>query len=73
MAVNDYRNQVTTELFEIKEGPDPSSATYIFGNEDHTLGNALRHVSVKHNRTVFKFSSTASWRLRCAHGAVGGS
>jgi DNA-directed RNA polymerases I and III subunit RPAC2 len=53
MAVNDYRNQVTTELFEIKEGPDPSSATYIFGNEDHTLGNALRHVLMNRKETTF--------------------
>ena len=53
MAVNDYRNQVTTELFETKEGPDSASATFIFGNEDHTLGNALRHVLMNRKETIF--------------------
>ena len=33
-----------TQLFEVKPGSDVKSATFIFGNEDHTLGNALRHV-----------------------------
>ena len=53
MAVNDYRNQVTTELFETKEGSDASSATFIFGNEDHTLGNSLRHVLMNRKETTF--------------------
>eukprot|EP00606_Chrysophyceae_sp_TOSAG23-5_P000092 GSChrysophyteH2.ASY1.ANO1.308.1 assembled CDS len=53
MSVNDYRNQVTTELFETKGGDDSASATFIFGNEDHTLGNALRHVLMNRPETTF--------------------
>ena len=33
MSVNDIRREPTTELFEVKLGELPSSATFIFGNE----------------------------------------
>lgn len=42
MSVNDYRTPPTTELFTVQPGSTEFSATYVFGNEDHTLGNALR-------------------------------
>lgn len=47
MSVNDIRKEVTTELFEVKEGSSEANATFIFGNEDHTLGNLLRHLLVQ--------------------------
>jgi DNA-directed RNA polymerase I and III subunit RPAC2 len=53
MSVNDYRNQVTDINLEVQAGPSASSATYIFGNEDHTLGNAIRHVLMNHADTEF--------------------
>jgi len=53
MSVNDHRSKITTELFETKEGPNTSSSTFIFGNEDHTLGNALRHVLMNRSETEF--------------------
>lgn len=53
MSVNDYRNQITTDIFEVQAGPSPSSSTFIFGNEDHTLGNALRHVLMNRSETEF--------------------
>jgi len=53
MSVNDYRNQQTTDLFEVQAGPSTSSSTFIFGNEDHTLGNALRHVLMNRTETEF--------------------
>jgi DNA-directed RNA polymerase I and III subunit RPAC2 len=33
MSVNDIRNTITTELFEVKGGDSPKNATFIFGNE----------------------------------------
>jgi len=53
MSVNDYRTAQTTDLFEVQAGPSPSSSTFIFGNEDHTLGNALRHVLMNRTETEF--------------------
>jgi len=44
MSVNDYRTPLTNELFEVKSGQSEFSATFVFGNEDHTLGNALRYI-----------------------------
>jgi DNA-directed RNA polymerase I and III subunit RPAC2 len=53
MSVNDYRTPPTTDIFEVKPGPNEKSATIIFGNEDHTLGNALRYVLSQNNETDF--------------------
>jgi DNA-directed RNA polymerase I and III subunit RPAC2 len=53
MSVNDHRTKPTTEIFEVKQGPSPKSATFIFGNEDHTLGNCLRHILVAREETDF--------------------
>ena len=53
MSVNDIRKEVTTELFEIKEGSSEFNATFVFGNEDHTLGNLLRFVLVSRKDVEF--------------------
>jgi DNA-directed RNA polymerase I and III subunit RPAC2 len=56
MAVNDLRQVVLTdekELFTVKPGANDTSATFIFGNEDHTLGNALRYVLMRREETEF--------------------
>ena len=53
MSVNDTRNKVTTELFKVEQGPSEFSTTFIFGNEDHTLGNCLRHILMKREETDF--------------------
>ena len=53
MSVNDIRNAITTELFEVREGENNTNATFILGNEDHTLGNALRHVLINKSKTEF--------------------
>ena len=49
MSVNDQRSKRIdedneSELFSVLEGSDDRSSTFVFGNEDHTLGNSLRHV-----------------------------
>lgn len=53
MSVNDQPRAVTDENFEIMQGENPNEATFIFGNEDHTLGNALRQVLMQRPETEF--------------------
>jgi DNA-directed RNA polymerase I and III subunit RPAC2 len=53
MSVNDYRTKPTTELFMVSQGSTERSATFVFGNEDHTLGNALRHILMQKSETEF--------------------
>jgi DNA-directed RNA polymerase I and III subunit RPAC2 len=53
MSVNDIRKTVTTDLFEVAEGDSEFSSTYIFGNEDHTLGNALRYLLIQKSAVDF--------------------
>jgi DNA-directed RNA polymerase I and III subunit RPAC2 len=43
-TVNDIKTSKAVTLFEVLGGGDEFSKTYVFGNEDHTLGNALRHI-----------------------------
>lgn len=53
MSVNDLRAEIASEEFLIKRGATDSSATFIFGNEDHTLGNVLRYVLMRRRETEF--------------------
>eukprot|EP01038_Epipyxis_sp_PR26KG_P010994 gene10994-14768_t len=53
MSVNDHRTEPTTQLFEVKQGATEFSSTFIFGNEDHTLGNVLRYILVNRPETEF--------------------
>lgn len=53
MSVNDHRTSAVTEEFEVIPGPSPSSSTFIFGNEDHTLGNSLNYVLMQRTETEF--------------------
>jgi len=53
MSVNDYRTKPTTELFTVLQGSTERSSTFVFGNEDHTLGNALRHILMQKQQTEF--------------------
>lgn len=53
MSVNDYRTPPLKEAFQVQHGSTDHSATFIFGNEDHTLGNALRHILVERPETEF--------------------
>ena len=39
--------------FAIMEGSDDRNATFVFGNEDHTLGNSLRHVLMQREEVEF--------------------
>lgn len=55
--------------FEILNCGDDGVATYVFKNEDHTLGNSLRHVLMRNPDTEFcgysvPHPSEASMQLR---------
>jgi DNA-directed RNA polymerase I and III subunit RPAC2 len=53
MSVNDHRTEPTNELFNILSGSTERSATFIFGNEDHTLGNSIRHILINRSEVEF--------------------
>mmetsp|Transcript_11586 Transcript_11586/g.17612 ORF Transcript_11586/g.17612 Transcript_11586/m.17612 type:complete len:111 (+) Transcript_11586:101-433(+) len=53
MSVNDIRKAVTNELYDMQPGPSDKTATFIIGNEDHTLGNPLRHIIMQQPETDF--------------------
>ncbi len=46
MSVNEVKQKRLDEskLFNVKGTGPPTNRTFAIGNEDHTLGNALRHV-----------------------------
>ena len=52
-AVNDFRQERTAEEFQVEEGQDENSSTFVFGNEDHTFGNPLRHILMQNPDTDF--------------------
>ena len=52
-AVNDFRQERAVEEFQVEEGQDENSSTFIFGNEDHTFGNPLRHILMQNSHTDF--------------------
>lgn len=53
MSVNDHRTQPTTDIFSVQCGSTDRSATFVLGNEDHTLGNSLRHILIQRPETEF--------------------
>mmetsp|Transcript_44327 Transcript_44327/g.107140 ORF Transcript_44327/g.107140 Transcript_44327/m.107140 type:complete len:144 (+) Transcript_44327:50-481(+) len=52
MSVNEVKMKRAEPLVIRGTGP-PTSRTFAIGNEDHTLGNALRHVLIKDPRVEF--------------------
>ncbi|KAH7827405.1 putative DNA-directed RNA polymerases I and III 16 kDa polypeptide [Monocercomonoides exilis] len=42
-----------TMSLKIVQDEDPKNATFIFMNEDHTLGNSLRYILSKHPSVSF--------------------
>lgn len=53
MSVNEVKLQKAAEEFVMRGTGPPSSRTICIGNEDHTLGNALRHVLVRNQDVNF--------------------
>jgi DNA-directed RNA polymerases I and III subunit RPAC2 len=52
-ANQDGKDDFASRLFEIQEGQDEFSRTFIFSNEDHTFGNALRYILMQKSCTEF--------------------
>lgn len=53
MSVNEVKLKKSAVAFQIRGTGPPSSRTFAIGNEDHTLGNALRHVLVQNSKVGF--------------------
>ena len=73
MSVNEVKLKSVDEdkLFVVKGTGPASNRTFAIGNEDHTLGNALRHVRIHvrlncliewmHNKNVGTCSNIAKY------------
>lgn len=46
MSVNEVKIKRAENAFELRGTGSPTSRTFVLGDEDHTLGNALRHVLI---------------------------
>jgi DNA-directed RNA polymerases I and III subunit RPAC2 len=53
MSVNEVKLQKAKEAFVIRGTGPPSSRTFCIGDEDHTLGNALRHILISNSDVGF--------------------
>lgn len=53
MSVNEVRTPKAKKLLEIRGTGPPSSRTFCLGNEDHTIGNSLRHILIQNERVGF--------------------
>lgn len=53
MSVNEVKIKQATVPFQVRGTGSPSSRTFAIGNEDHTLGNCLRHVLVQNAKVGF--------------------
>ena len=53
MSVNEVKLKSASTEFQVRGTGDPSSRTFAIGNEDHTLGNALRHVLLQNSNIGF--------------------
>mmetsp|Transcript_5911 Transcript_5911/g.8358 ORF Transcript_5911/g.8358 Transcript_5911/m.8358 type:complete len:149 (-) Transcript_5911:153-599(-) len=53
MSVNEVKNKIAVKDFEVKGTGRKGARTFAIGNEDHTLGNALRHVLMNTSKVSF--------------------
>mmetsp|Transcript_26612 Transcript_26612/g.41746 ORF Transcript_26612/g.41746 Transcript_26612/m.41746 type:complete len:140 (-) Transcript_26612:104-523(-) len=53
MSVNEVKIKPASVQFELRGTGPPSSRTFVIGDEDHTLGNALRHILINDARVDF--------------------
>lgn len=53
MSVNEVKIRRASTAFELRGTGPPTSRTFVLGDEDHTLGNALRHVLINDARVDF--------------------
>ena len=53
MSVNEVKLKKAEVAFDVKGTESEYSRTYCIGDEDHTLGNALRHILMQHEGINF--------------------
>lgn len=53
MSVNEVKIKKAATAFELRGTGPPTSRTFVLGDEDHTLGNSLRHVLINDARVDF--------------------
>ena len=53
MSVNEVKLNKAAVEFEVKGGTNAYSRTFCIGDEDHTLGNSLRHILMQHQGIDF--------------------
>lgn len=53
MSVNEVKQKKADYAFQIRGTGPATSRTFAIGDEDHTLGNALRHVLVQNAKVGF--------------------
>lgn len=53
MSVNEVKLKRAEREFEVKGSESEYSRTFCIGNEDHTLGNVLRHILMQHQAVNF--------------------
>ena len=53
MSVNEVKIRRAPSAFELRGTGPPTSRTFVLGDEDHTLGNALRHILINDARVDF--------------------
>mmetsp|Transcript_25685 Transcript_25685/g.29343 ORF Transcript_25685/g.29343 Transcript_25685/m.29343 type:complete len:162 (+) Transcript_25685:88-573(+) len=53
MSVNEVKIHKALLELEVRGTGHPGSRTYAIGDEDHTLGNALRHVLMQNSKVDF--------------------
>jgi DNA-directed RNA polymerase I and III subunit RPAC2 len=53
MSVNEVKLQKAPDAFVVRGTGPPSSRTFCIGDEDHTLGNSLRHVLIRNKAVGF--------------------
>lgn len=53
MSVNEVKTPKAAVAFQVRGTGPPGSRTFCIGDEDHTLGNSLRHVLVENQKVEF--------------------
>eukprot|EP00934_Nitzschia_sp_Nitz4_P001102 Nitzschia sp. Nitz4//scaffold6_size259037//219227//219646//NITZ4_001117-RA/size259037-processed-gene-0.93-mRNA-1//-1//CDS//3329557022//1102//frame0 len=53
MSVNEVRLKKSNAPFQVRGTGPASSRTFAISNEDHTIGNALRHVLIQNAKVSF--------------------
>jgi DNA-directed RNA polymerases I and III subunit RPAC2 len=53
MSVNEVKLKKASQAFVVKGSGPASSRTFCIGGEDHTLGNAVRHVLIRNKAVGF--------------------